>query len=879
MRDMKRKRFIIVAATVIVVFAVVGSLILWAVLSAWVPTKGKAWVIRTVERSAPVELTIESVRYELLRGLLLDDVHVVNRNTQEAVAHARQMRVQIHWLALLAGQAAFNAQVSLTAPCATDVALGGHVHLRRKALTLDLRTENVPLSSIGPPLVRHIPLAITDGILRATIRLAVGPQHPLSITGRLDAERLTWVATPLKIQGDLTVDGSMTAPSSPGTRWDIQTVISLRRGEAQGVPTVHTVTQMEGTGRLTSTRLEIERLEGTAFGFRWELEGELAPLPPAAVEFLVRSRVDLDQLPEPLASRMAGWQATGQSDLQAECRGPLQPTIFLDCLAQADVRRASVRAPRASTAITDLTGRLAYDMLTKLLTVSSLTGRLGEQPLSVEGGVTLTQPPTLALDVRGTLPLDAVAEWLPPQPALQQMAGTARVDVHLAGALPRVRVFGEAHLQDASTRLAALPHALEHVNGLILFAEQRIDLEEVSLRVQEQPLTLDATARLEATPRLTATLGFDRGQLSLAGRLTPEDIVIDDGRLAFEQSRLQFTGTYARRPQRPSAISANGTVDLGTLHRLPFVPLPAVEAWKLTGIADGEAQWVGAFADWPNASIRARIRSEHASVRTTPLEGIVCTIEQERRALRVGIPSARVADGSLSGQLTIEHRQQTHDYLLEADLVALQLAKLAQLVPAWRNREVSGIASAHTTAFGAWEDRASWRGEGWLSVSGQGLGDVPLLDKVFRGLFGMLGDRLGLESLRRAQITEASVRWRLAEERLWTEDLRLGGVSGTEPVAVYARGSVGLDQTLDFVIEPELSEGVVLEAPTTSTLARTVLKAAGQLERLRQLIGRHRLTGTLKQPEYRFEFGTQEVLKQVAPAPADLLQNLLDAVR
>ena len=57
------------------------------------------------------------------------------------------------------------------------------------------------------------------------------------------------------------------------------------------------------------------------------------------------------------------------------------------------------------------------------------------------------------------------------------------------------------------------------------------------------------------------------------------------------------------------------------------------------------------------------------------------------------------------------------------------------------------------------------------------------------------------------------------------------------------------------------------------------MKAAGQLERLRQLIGRHHLTGTLKDPKYRFELSTQEVFKELTPGASDFLQNLLDAVR
>ncbi|MBI3321923.1 MAG: hypothetical protein HYZ91_06630, partial [Candidatus Omnitrophica bacterium] len=94
-----------------------------------------------------------------------------------------------------------------------------------------------------------------------------------------------------------------------------------------------------------------------------------------------------------------------------------------------------------------------------------------------------------------------------------------------------------------------------------------------------------------------------------------------------------------------------------------------------------------------------------------------------------------------------------------------------------------------------------------------------------------------------------------------------------------ANGSVGFDRSLDFVIEPELSERIVLQSPTTSTLAATVLKAAGQLDRLRRLIGRHRLTGTLDHPTYRFELSTQEIFKQLAPAAGDFLQQLLESVR
>ena len=137
-----------------------------------------------------------------------------------------------------------------------------------------------------------------------------------------------------------------------------------------------------------------------------------------------------------------------------------------------------------------------------------------------------------------------------------------------------------------------------------------------------------------------------------------------------------------------------------------------------------------------------------------------------------------------------------------------------------------------------------------------------------------------VDMLRRADITQASLHWRLAKERFETDDLRLGGIAGTEPMAVYAKGSVGFDQTLDFVVDPELSESTLLQAPTTSSLAGVLLKAVGKLETLRRLVGRHRLTGTITHPNYRFQVGRQELLQEVDPAnPTGLLQDIMKSLR
>lgn len=892
------KRLLIIGTATIITTGVVTSVLLWVVLSAWVPTHGKTLLIETLERRAPIRVSIDRMRYELVRGVVADRVQIVDRTSGQPWLSAPSMWLQVGWVSLLLqGRVVVHAQAALEAPCPTEVALIGSYHLRTKMLTIDVRTSECLLPRVTGPLAARIPPALTNGSVRLTLHVTHQPNAPpLAIAVRIDAANLTWQSPTMRWQADATINGNATsstalrvasrsesrdatAPWVPGEPWQFQARIGVRNGAIDGLPMVHAARDLSATAHLSNDRLEIDRLQATVLGSRWTLEGALAPLAHPAFEALLSARVDVAQLAAVWTPAIAGWQLSGASDVRAVCRGSLESKATPDCLIHAHLERATLAGAKLSQPITDIAADMAYDVLTHRLAAQSLTAHVLGQSLSVRGEATLATPVRLSLGVTGTLPLEAANDWLPATSLLRDLGGVALVDLHLDGPQTRLTYTGTANVRDAHATLLKRRYIIEQCSGPIAFTKDTVEGRQLSFQLNGQPATLSATLTLGARPQLTATLAMDQNRLALAGRLDPERFQIDEATMALPHSELHLTGTYGRTPEQPSALRLKGAVELSDLAHVPLVPLPALEPWNLRGVATLDARLEGRLNDWPSATLRGVVQAAHVSVRDIPLEQFSCELDQANRTARLRIPSAQLADGKLWAELAVEHHNISRDYLLQADLVGVQLARLADAIPAWRQRAVSGTASAHAMLSGTWETRPTWRGEGWLNASGEGLADLPLLDKIFRGLFGVLADRMGLEALRRAQITQASVRWRLAQERLRTEDLRLGGVAGTEPVAIYANGSVGFDQTLDFTIEPELSEGVVLNAPTTSTIASAILKAAGQLERLRRLIGRHRLTGTLKQPEYHFELSSQEVFKQLGPGPVDLLHTLLDAVR
>ena len=842
----------------------------WLLLSSWVPTQGKALLIAEVERRAPVRVAIGTMRYDWWRGLIVSDLDITARQTQQPLARLPELQARPSLSNLLRGRLVVRGQAMMERPCDALVSVAVTYGLRDRSLRASLATTDIAWTSITDPLKSLLPAPLAGKTLRLKLRIeqpASGRPHLLL---EASGEELTWTEAAWRLSGRLAVRSTWVLPQAADAPWTVDGLATLTHARLEGVPVIGTVERLEGSARFTQEAVTLEAFTGRALGSPVTLEGTVTLGPRLSLDVLLTAEAGLQALAEALPTLQQDWQANGTARLRSVCRGTLRPAAWFDCLADADLRQAAFAGTKLAHPVTGMTGLLRYDALTHELAVEDVQGRLLEQPWTLAGRLRLTAVPQWALHVTGTLPVDLAIPWLPPDHTVTRLAGTAAVDVTVLGTSAAPEFDGQLQLQDAAFALSNPALTIEHLQGAVILSPGRLQIPEARLEVNGQPLRLSVTAEPLTPPHVDAVVAFAGGDLTLAGRLLPEELVMNEARLTLATTRLRASGRLSRRPERPSRFDLNGTVELSELAAVPFLPFTEpVEAWKLQGTTEIAAQFHGRLDDLPGAALQARLRSQRLSVRTIPLEQLLCTVAQGDRLLRIHVPSALLAGGKLWGEAVVKHlpaKQQ--EYAFQTDVVGLQIAQLAQAIPAWRARSATGTASLHAALSGIWQAKPTWKGEGWLNASGQQLGDVPLLDKLSRGLFKTLGDRLGLESLRRAHVTQLSFTCRLSQERIASEDVRLGGLAGAEPVAVYAKGSVGLDRTLDLIIEPQLSEQVVLEAPATSSLARTILQAADRMEQLRQLIGRHRVTGTFEKPEYRFE-----------PDPTGLLQHLFDAVR
>ncbi len=867
---------------------------LW--LAAWVPTGGRAWLEHQLARALSVDIHMATLRYSPWHGLLIEDFQALDPATQRLWIHAPSIRMRIGLpSALLQRQLPYRLTATVVAPCRAELTVAGRYGLQDHHMSMELASAPFALDSLSPLLWQHLS-DLTTGTARLRLHADWQPKTSVIISGRIEGTGLTWQRAAARAVADVRLEGTARSrlQSSPSWMLDLTAVVAHGRFEAP--PALASLSNIAGTARFLNDTLQISSLRGQAFGSSWELDGTIGPFPRPRCEVRVRASGAPLGAVASLWPGLRPWQPEGEADLIAIVRGPLASWPDIEVMTKARVREASISVPTLQARLDHLTGEMEYDHLPKRLTLTSLHGRLLDNPVQAHGAIMLSAPATLNLIVDTEGEAGVWNERLAQRGPVQSVAGRASLHVALSGALTDPRWQGQLTLADTRLRVRGVPVNLEAATGAIHFTNDTITSERLSLVAGGEPVLLrGAITNLTSAPHLAGEAQLAEGAVRLDGTWHTDRFVLADGELALGDSRLRLQGQIAL-PSAVSELSAAGALDPADLSHLPWVTLKHVEAWQLQGQTKLQCTFRGSLNDWREAEIVGTATAEQVMVRGLPIEALRIEWQQRSGKLAVHVPQATVGGGRVtvnffarsadtpsvlgtpSPARTVPARSQPEpaSYLIETDVTAVDLANLAASIPSWKERQIRGSASAHAGLLGTWADPTSLRGDGWMHMSGEQLGELPLLDRLFRGVFVALAERLGLADLRKARMTKLAGQWRLSQQRIWTEDLQLSGAAGAEPIVILIHGSVGLDKTLDLTIEPDLPAQLVMEAPNTSTVSRTIVKVMGGAERLRRMVGRHHLGGTIDKPQYKFEFDLDQLLNQLFPSG---LGQLLNSVR
>ena len=881
------KRFLITILVIGLVLFGAANVALWVFLRSWLPTTGKEKLIAAIEEKYPVRVTIGQLAYNPWHGAVLSNVEVRRAEDSQRLASGSRITATMRWMPFLLNRdVAFRSQLRLEAPCPTEVRVDGQYRLKTGALDAHAVSQPFFLSECDVLVRAPVPPPVLDGRFRLDVRTHLDRESRPTLVGRIEAQGLRVERSPVKSEFDAVLEGQALPPGSEADTWKYDAMLVVRSGRVQGLPRIGEVNGLNARARLLPETITIESLEGTVLGSPVRAQGTVQLIPSLLLDFGADSRVDLAGLTTLFSGQSQPgetreWELQGSAEMHASCRASQQTLANPDCQAQAVVREAAVAGKKLPYPITHGMGTIQYDHFTRRVTLSSLSGRMNDQPFVVEGTVDLLQPISVMLGVTGEADLANVKPWLPADGSIRDLSGQAKLDLLVQGPVTKLRPTGRVDLNNARAFVAALGAPVEEIDASVLLNEDDIQVNDLACTYRGLMVTGDGSWKPGQMQHIEAMLQIPRGGLNLRGRISESDFWLDQTQLWIDKNRVAATGRVSRS-KAASELSLEGELQLEQLASLPLYPITQAEAWGMKGPVNFQARYTGPLSDWTYASIAATVKSPSLIVRDVPLEGTTLQINQDRDTLRGQLQSQSLAGGPTSLEFSLQHLGQESKFTVRGQILELQLAKLRQAVPKWRDRDVSGDATLQATLYGVWQRRATWAGEGLIRAKGQNLADIPLLEKLFRGLFGTITSIVSavgggsLESLRRAEVRSLDATWRLADERIATNDLRLGAVAAQAPVSIYATGSVGLDGTLDFTVEPDLTESL-LEGGQSGT-ATAALKAAGEFDKFRRLFAKLRMTGTIQEPKFERQFAPGELIKSLVPSGGDVLQGVFDSI-
>lgn len=615
------------------------------------------------------------------------------------------------------------------------------------------------------------------------------------------------------------------------------------------------------------------------------------------------------------AVQVAGGTLTG--DLQI-AREPEQPVRMTGDVRVRKLRAAVPQAPAQLEANVHVTGEATYDAVLQrwsnysatltvergTLDIPRLNGRVSAvhgsariapqrvtdinaqgqwqdtHPIAVTGALQLGPEATADLTLTSTIHVtEALYPSLPAAVAVLQPHGELSLVLHWDGALapasddPRSwPMSAAADLRQGQLQVPGVDESITAIAGALRYQPNRVTLESLTCTHAQVPYTLTAEIQALATePHLVLRVHRPDMSLHVDATLHEEHLSLARCAVAFHDSRVTLMGDLEELRAPVAHLYGEGTLVLADLARWPAFARMASD-WALAGTMPFTLALDGPLRDLSATHGGLKFAATDLKIRDMPVG--LARAELEWQAGRVALKTlqAAVAEGTLlfSGDATLAaddgpcHAQLTIDRMqLEP---VLRAAFPAQAKPA------SGVIVSRMRLEGERCAAAALRGDGELHIAEGRLASVPLLDKILWGLLGGLAERLGYTELRRAELVSAHGRWSLREGTVRSDDLVLTAVYAGSLIPIRMQGWVGLDQRVDLLVEPQIPPDLLQNAPNIPPALRSLARVVVAVGDLKRLIGRQRVTGTLKQPVSRFEFSLDELLRQL---PLQGLQQLL----
>ncbi|MBM3255101.1 MAG: DUF748 domain-containing protein [Candidatus Omnitrophica bacterium] len=458
--------------------------------------------------------------------------------------------------------------------------------------------------------------------------------------------------------------------------------------------------------------------------------------------------------------------------------------------------------------------------------------------------------PALTLDLESQrLKLEELFILISPPQDLK-LSGIAIVKVKLKRTLEERPLDIEAALaiEDARFEAAFLKEALQHIKGTVNFKNDTASWEGLSFNYLETPYATTGTLVGFKDPRLN--LKIDSKDLRLASdiKISPDLIKLNTFLLNYINSDCAIKGAIHRQEKNNPLLDLALALNVNPQDILVFLPKQLAENIKkinpqgnikLSGSLSGKAM---DYKDW---EIQAQGSSEFISLYNLKFNNLSFALLEKDKILNLSGLSASGYSGTVNLDFLSNFTQDKPSYALKLKSSGIDLGELKSDI-GLKGKDIAGIIDISANLVGDFQDSASLKGNGLLSLQNGRLWQINLL----KGL----GEVFLLPDYQKIVFKEATAEFNIENKAISTDDLRLI----SDQLKLNCEGRLGFDGGLDFVAYAQVNKELISESTDLRKFTAAILGELGNAVSVK-------ISGTIQKPKYR-----------LVPMPLDLLKRVKD---
>ncbi len=399
---------------------------------------------------------------------------------------------------------------------------------------------------------------------------------------------------------------------------------------------------------------------------------------------------------------------------------------------------------------------------------------------------------------------------------------------------------GAVFLEDALFKSSLLDSPVETLNGEISFQGRKIFGKKITGMYKGIPFSLEGS--LEPHPQPKLQFSFDRKEKKLASSFAMREKDLSPFELTYQtpKSIVSLKGEILNYEDPIFRVEGQWEGPLEGLSQFEFLRFPTLpETLAKTEILT-RFSLLGPKNVPEQITLNGMVSTPSLRYKKLSFQDVTGEYAYTNGLLQFNRISGRFFGGEVSGEAVLELSGEK-PYRFHAIVKYTRLEELmASLSP--EQKGFRGLLSADFQAEGIIGNAESFTGKGWVALEEGELfrypilkGLTPVLRPVIATIYPELDDIIAFNA--------AYVSLDVREKTVRTDNLILKGNQAT----FYGEGTCGFNQSLDFRLWVQFTDPDIIERSTKLLPLKNIF-----INEVGMLSGEIKLTGTLKDPKYRY---------------------------